>query len=112
NEHQSTIKKTEHFEKEREKLQDQLGIGGLTLREIIEKCSDPDEKELLNKLSVRFKTAIDNVKHANKTALQVAQMNLKIIEDAMPQNVTDAKCYNAKGIPTIRKNMGILNTKI
>ena len=112
NEHQSTIKKTELYEKEREKLQKRLGIGGLTLKEIIEKCSDPEEKELLEKLAVRFKIAIDNVKHANKTALQVAQMNLQIIENVSPSGVTDAKCYNAKGIPSIRQNMGILNTKI
>ena len=112
NEHQSTIKKTELFEKDREKLQKKLGIGGLTLKEIIERCSDPEEKEMLQKLSVRFKTAIDNVKHANKTALQVAQMNLQIIENVMPQGVTDAKVYNSKGIPSIRKDMGILNTKI
>ncbi len=112
NEHQSTIKKTEHYEKEREKIQKQLGIGGFTLKEVIESCSDPEEKELLEKIALRFKIAVDNVKHANKTALQVAQMNLQIIEDVMPQGVTDAKCYNAKGIPSIRKNMGILNTKI
>lgn len=112
NEHQSTIKRTEIFEKEREKLQKSIGIGGLTLKEIIEKCSDPEEKDLLNKLYIRFKTAIDNVKHANKTSLQVAQMNLKIMEAVMPTGVTDAKCYNSKGIPSIRKNMGILNTKI
>lgn len=112
NEHQSTIKRTELFEKDREKLQKRLGIGGKTLREIIEMCNDPDEKELLSKLYLRFKVAIDNVKHANKTALQVAQMNLQIIEDVMPQGVNDPKVYNAKGIPSIKKNMGILNTKI
>lgn len=112
NEHQSTIKRTELFEREREKLQKKLGIGGLTLKEIIENCSDPDEKELLTKLSLRFKTAIDNVKHANKTSLQVAQMNLQIIEDVMPAGVTDAKVYNAKGIPSIKKDIGILNRKI
>ncbi len=110
-EHQSTIKKTELYEKEREKLQKRTGLGGLTLKEIIERCSDPEEKEMLEKLAVRFKAAIDNVKHANKTSLQVAQMNLQILESASPA-VTDAKCYNAKGIPSIRKNMGILNTKI
>lgn len=112
NEHQSTIKRTELFEKDREKLQKRLGLGGKTLKEIIESCSDPDEKELLGKLSVRFRAAIDNVKHANKTSLQVAQMNLQIIEDVMPGGVTDAKVYNAKGIPSIKKNMGILNKKI
>lgn len=112
NEHQSTIKKTELLEKEREKLQKNLGIGGLTLKEIIEKCSDPEEKDLLNKLYIRFKTAIENVKHSNKTSLQVAQMNLRIIEETMPNGVTDAKCYNSKGIPSISKSMGILNRKI
>ncbi len=112
NEHQSTIKKTEYYEKEREKLQRRLGIATLTLKEIIERNSDPEEKELLEKLAERFKIAIDNVKHANKTALQVAQMNLQIIENVAPSGVTDAKCYNSKGIPSVRKNMGILNTKI
>lgn len=112
NEHQSTIKKTELFEKDREKIQKRLGIEGLTFKEIIEKCLDPEEKELLSKLYVRFKTAIDSVKHANKTSLQVAQMNLKIIEEAMPGVVTDAKCYNSKGIPSVRQNMGILDRKI
>ena len=111
-EHQSTIKRTELFEKDREKLQKKLGIQGLTLREIIDICDDPDEKDLLRKLSARFKTAIDNVKHANKTSLQIAQMNLQIIEDVMPKNVNDPKVYNAKGIPSIRKNIGILDTKI
>jgi len=112
NEHQSTIKRTELYEKEREKLQKRIGIGDMTLKEIISGCKDPEEREMLEKLATRFKTAIDNVKHANKTALQVAQMNLQIIENVSPLGVTDAKCYNAKGIPSIRKNMGILNTKI
>ena len=111
-EHQSTIKRTELFEKDREKLQKKLGLQGLTLKEIIEKCDDPEEKDLLRKLSARFKAAIDSVKHANKTSLQVAQMNLQIIEDVMPRNVNDPKVYNAKGMPMIKKNIGILDTKI
>jgi hypothetical protein len=44
--------------------------------------------------------------------LQVAQMNLQIIEDVMPKNVNDPKVYNAKGMPMIKKNIGILDTKI
>lgn len=112
NEHQFTIKKTERFEQEREELQKKLGLGGMTFREIAANCIDAEEKELLGKLYIRFKTAVENVKHANKTALQVAEMNLKIIEKAMPSGVTDAKCYDTKGVSSGRKNMGILNTKI
>ncbi|MGN1482006.1 flagellar export chaperone FlgN [Porcipelethomonas sp.] len=112
NEHQSTIKRTEKFEQEREELQNRLGIGGLTFKEIIAAHEDPEEKSMLEKLYTRFKVAVDNVKHANKTSLQVAQMNLKILEEIMPSGVTDAKCYDTKGVSSSRKNIGILNTKI
>lgn len=112
NEHQFTIKKTERFEQQREELQNKLGIGGLTFKEIINRCADADEKDLLGKLYTRFITAVDNVKHANKTSLQVAQMNLKIFEEIMPSGVTDAKCYDVKGVSSGRKNMGLLNKKI
>lgn len=112
NEHQFTIKKTERFEQEREELQKKLGIGGLTFKEIMGRCIDAEEKELLGKLYTRFVTAVDNVKHANKTSLQIAQMNLKIFEEIMPSGVTDAKCYDVKGVSSGRKNMGLLNKKI
>lgn len=112
NEHQFTIKKTERFEKERIELQQSLGLGDMNFSQIIEKCSDAEEKQLLEKLHVRFKVAVENVKHANKTSLQVAQMNLKIIEEIMPSGVTDARVYDHKGASSERKNMGLLNKKI
>ena len=112
NEHQSTIKKTEKFENDREELQKRLGLGNMTFREIIASTDDAEENEMLQKLYNRFVVAVDNVKHANKTSLQVAQTNLKILEEIMPSGVTDARCYNTKGVSTGRKNIGILNTKI
>ncbi len=110
NEHQSTIKKTERYEQEREKLQAKLGIGGMSFRQIIATL-DGEEHDKLRKLYNRFKVAVDNVSHANKTSLQIAETNMKIIEKLSP-SVTDAKCYDSTGVPSKRKNMGLLNTKI
>lgn len=110
NEHQSTIKKTEYYESEREKLQARLGLGGMSFRQIIA-AAEGEEREKLRLLYSRFKIAVDNVSHANKTSLQIAETNMKIIEKLSP-TVTDAKCYDNTGVPSKRKNMGLLNTKI
>lgn len=111
NEHQSTIKKAEAYENEREKLQARIGLGGKSFRQIMA-LTDGDEYEALRKLYNRFKTAVDNVSHSNKTSLQIAETNMKIIE-SMTATVNDAKCYDSKGAQTSkRRNMGFLNTKI
>lgn len=109
-EHQTTIKKTELFEAEREKLQGSLGLGGKSFRQIMS-MTDGEEYEKLRKLYNRFKTAVDNVSHSNKTALQIAETNMRIIE-SMTTSVNDAKCYDNTGVSKKQRNMGLLNTKI
>lgn len=110
NEHQTTLKKTELFEERREKLQEKIGLAGKSFRQIIA-MTDGDEHESLRKLYNRFKVAVDNVSHSNKTSLQIAETNMRIIENLSP-SVNDAKCYDNNGVPAKRKNMGLLNTKI
>lgn len=110
NEHQSTLKKTEIFEARREKLQEEIGLGGKSFRQIIA-MTDGEEHERLRKLYNRFKIAVDNVSHSNKTSLQIAETNMRIIESLSP-SVNDAKCYDNNGVSSKRKNMGLLNTKI
>lgn len=110
NEHQTTIKKTEHYEAEREKLQARLGVGGKSFRQILAMV-DGDEHDMLKKLYNRFKAAVDNVSHSNKTSLQIAETNMRIIE-SMTTSVHDAKCYDNNGVSAKRRNMGLLNKKI
>ncbi len=110
NEHQSTLKKTEIYETEREKLQAKIGLGGKSFRQIIA-MTDGEEHEQLRKLYNRFKVAVDNVSHSNKTSLQIAETNMRIIESMSP-SVNDAKCYDNNGVSSKRRNIGILNTKI
>lgn len=110
NEHQSMLKKTEYYEKQREKLQKEIGLEGKSFRQIIA-MTDGDEHDRLRKLYNRFKVAVDNVSHSNKTSLQIAETNMRIIE-SMSTSVNDAKCYDNNGVSSRRKNMGILNTKI
>ncbi len=111
NEHQSTLKKTEYYEVEREKLQARLGLGGKSFRQIIA-MTQGLENEQLTKLFNRFRVAVDSVSHSNKTSLQIAETNMKIIESNLPSGVTDAKCYDNNGVSSMRKNMGLLNKKI
>lgn len=110
NEHQTTLKKTELYEERRENLQAKLGLEGKSFRQIIA-MTDGDEHESLRKLYNRFKVAVDNVSHSNKTSLQIAETNMRIIESLSP-SVNDAKCYDNNGVSSKRKNMGLLNTKI
>lgn len=111
NEHQSTIKKTEHYEYERQKLLEKLGLSNKSFRQIID-MAEGDEREHLKKIYERFKIAVDNVSHSNKTALQIAETNMKIIENISPSGVTDPKCYDNNGISLKQKNIGLLNKKI
>ncbi len=111
NEHQSVIKRTEQYEKERQEMQKRLGFADMTFREIINICQG-EEKEQLQSLYQRFKIAIESVKHSNKTSLQVAETNIKIMEKITKGTVTDAKCYDTHGVSSAKKNIGILNKKI
>lgn len=111
NEHQSIVKRTEQYEKERMALQRQLGLDNKTFKEIIDDCTG-EEKEQLLTLHHRLKIAVDSVKYSNKTSLQVAETNLKIMENITKGAVTDAKCYNTKGVAPPSRNIGILNKKI
>ncbi len=110
NEHQSTVKRTELYEKEREKLQERLGLGGKSFRQIIA-MTDGEQHDRLRQLYTRFKIAVDNVSHSNKTSLQIAENNMRVIE-SFSNTVTDAKCYDNNGVSSKRRNMGLLNTKI
>lgn len=110
NEHQTTIKKTEIYEAEREKLQAKLGLGGKSFRQIMV-MTEGEEYDMLKKLYIRFRAAVDNVSHSNKTSLQIAETNMRIIE-SMTASVTDAKCYDNNGVSAKRRNMGLLNKKI
>ncbi|MCM1227771.1 MAG: flagellar protein FlgN [Clostridium sp.] len=110
NEHQTTIKKTEIYEAEREKLQAKLGLDGKSFRQIMV-MTEGEEYDMLKKLYIRFRAAVDNVSHSNKTSLQIAETNMRIIE-SMTASVNDAKCYDSNGISAKRRNMGLLNKKI
>lgn len=111
NDHQSTLKRTEYYETEREKFQEEIGLGGKSFRQIIG-MTDGEENEQLKKLYNRFKVAVNNVSHSNKTSLQIAETNMRVIEHLTPAEVTDAKCYDNNGVSSERKNMRLLNTKI
>ncbi|MGN0620322.1 MAG: flagellar export chaperone FlgN [Porcipelethomonas sp.] len=111
NEHQSIVKRTEQYERDRLKIQKELGFENMTFREVIDSCRG-EEKEQLQSLYQRFKIAIDSVKHSNKTSLQVAETNLKIMENITRGAVTDAKCYDTRGVASKSRNIGILNRKI
>jgi len=74
--------------------------------------AEGEEREQLKKLYERFKIAVDNVSHSNKTALQIAETNMKILENISPTGVTDPKCYDNNGISSKQKNIGLLNKKI
>lgn len=109
-EHQTTIKKTEIYEAEREKLQASIGLGGKSFRQIMS-MADGEEYNKLRILYVRFRAAVDNVSHSNKTSLQIAETNMRVIE-SMTASVNDAKCYDNTGVSAKRRNMGLLNKKI
>lgn len=111
NEHQSIIKKAERFEQDRQKLLNKIGFSGKSFRQIIA-MAEGEDREQLKKLYERFKIAVDNVSHSNKTALQIAETNMKILENISPTGVTDPKCYDNNGVSSKQKNIGLLNKKI
>ena len=102
NEHQSTIKKAERFEQDRQKLLDKIGFSGKSFRQIIA-MAEGEEREQLKKLYERFKIAVDNVSHSNKTALQIAETNMKILEKYLQPELPIRNAMIITAYPQSRK---------
>lgn len=111
-EHQRIAKEIEQYEKRRMELQERLGIGGKTFREIIS-LEQGDHRQQLKQLFAVFSAAIQNIKHSNARSLDIARLNLKILEEMHPVGVTDAHCYDHNGtsVEFSGRSASVLNTK-
>lgn len=108
NEHQTSIKLIEQYENRREALQKEMGLEGKTFREIINMCKG-EEKAELSEIYSRFELAIHNTNHFNKSAMKVADMNIKLSGGS--EGVSDPRCYDSKGVSKEEKNAGFLDRK-
>ena len=92
---QAAILKLKGLENEREKIQEKLGMKGLTFREILEKF--PEEAESLRPLFSELTTQIQMFQEINDGANSVIKTNLHQIESAI--RLKDGGIYSETGMP-------------
>lgn len=95
-EHQRITKQVEQYEQQRMALQERIGLGGKSFRDIIA-MADSENRQDLKLLFRAFDAAIRNIKHSNSRSLEIARLNLQILEEISPAGITDAHLYNQKG---------------
>lgn len=114
-EHQSMTMRVEQYEKRRSELQERLGFGNASFCEIIDMFSN-EQREELKALYTRFEVAVHNTKHYNGRALEVALMNLRIMDSMGMGNFKAAPvsgCYTPSGTAEIQfsQSVPMLDTK-
>jgi len=85
------------FEEERLELHAELGLEGMSFRDVIESCEDPEQKNLLNALFIRIKTAVEQSKYFNEKAVETAQECVNIV-NTMSEVFVDAPTYTKDGV--------------
>lgn len=112
-EHQRLTKQIEQYERRREELQERLGLGGQTFTRIIE-MTEGEERQELKFLFSAFEAAIHCIKHANSRSLDIARLNLRILDEISPAGITDAHLYDQKGVSadTTGKNVNMLHKQV
>jgi len=112
-EHQRVTKQIEQYELRRAQLQERLGIGGKTFREIID-LTDGAERQDLKFLFSAFEAAIQCIKHANARSLDIARLNLRILDEISPVGITDPQLYDQHGVSadTMGKSVNLLHKQV
>jgi len=82
NDEQVQIMKLRGLEKKREQLQNELGFGNLTFRQIIENLQG-DEKKEAKELFYSLQKATDDFKTINKSVKTALEVNLYSIDSAL-----------------------------
>lgn len=113
-EHQFTIKKMQEFEHRREVLFIDENLENMTFKDIIE-IFHGEENKNLKIIYAEFSSLIANIKEFNSKSLEIASLNLKIMDELNLEsnNVSDANCYNQNGTQdgSIRRS-SLFNAKI
>lgn len=74
----ANAKKLENFEQKRQQEMEQLGYGGLTFKEMIDKAPE-EARGPLQVLFTRFEHTVQEIKFQNDKAMEVAQDNLALL---------------------------------
>jgi predicted ATP-grasp superfamily ATP-dependent carboligase len=77
---QAAIMKLESLEKQRLEAQEKAGYHKLSAEEIIALLEDGPDKTELKRQSVELKQTLEEIRVQNDSALEIARMNLQIIE--------------------------------
>ncbi len=113
-EYQFTVKKMQDFEQKRIELFIMEDIEDVNFKTVIESF-EGDERKNLKKLYDEFVLHVKNIKDFNSRSLEIANLNLKIMDELNMNNdnISDPNCYNQNGIQngTSRRN-SLFNTKI
>ena len=114
-EHQSTTMRVEQYEKYRTELQQRLGLGDTKFKDIVGMCTG-DQRARLKELYTRFEIAVHNTKHYNGRSLEIALMNLRIMDSVGMGNIKVtpvAGCYTPEGTPetTFSPSVAVLDKK-
>lgn len=112
-EHQRVTKQIEQYELRRAEMQERLGLGGKTFREIIDLTEGEDRQDLKFLFSA-FEAAVQCIKHSNSRSLDIARLNLRILDEISPVGVTDPQLYDHHGVsadPT-GKNVNLLHKQV
>lgn len=113
-EYQFTIKKMQEFETRRQVIFADEKIADKKMSEVAA-LFDGEERKNLEKICKELVMTADNIKQYNSKSLEIADMNLKIMDElnSTGEEVTDPNCYNQKGIQNgnVRKS-SVLNKQI
>lgn len=98
-EHQRTTMLVEQYEKQRSELQNKLGMGCAKFKEIVNMFNG-EQRSRLNDLYTRFEIAVHNTKHYNGRVLEIALMNLRVMNSMGMGSVKIPEasgCYTPSG---------------
>lgn len=113
-EYQFIIKKMQSFEERRQILFLDENIKDMNIKEI-PSLFEGEQKTALEKLCMEFVFSVDNIKQYNSKSLEIADMNLRIMDElnSVSDNISDPNCYNQRGIQNgnARKS-SLFNTQI
>jgi len=112
-EHQKTEKMINEYENKRTALNERLGFGDKTFKEIIDGEEGQEKSELLA-IYNRLNNSVKTTKLYNEKSLEFAKINLEIIEQIKASKDINSQCYDAKGTTktSISEKPAFLNAKI